>query len=513
MRKLLSIEKRIDCDYHIWWPVKLNNGEVSLSDCTLSLEVVNPRGERTLLEHSLTEDGIEASFPASIQKFLGEYTLVLTVVLEDSKTVVDKYAGIILVPYNVMADPTEAENLVSSTITVPSGNIAIGIKGKAFKYEDFTEEQKADLKRPAIEAAEQVQESINRCNEATVSAENAARDANDAAGRANRVAVVVGGLATEFNDNEEVRKANENLRISNENARLSNEVTRQNNETQRRSAEVTRTNSETQRQTNETLRQSNETTRINAERERGARLDEIEKNVKYIELAKRLNPVIHGGVPGSVDVTRIKSEGEFTGPLKVEGKYVGTFAAFIGESTYDEVLNKFSKGYDIIAKYSDDEDYYAFAGFWNGAGFFFIQANLINSTIYCVVLRENGGWNEFTLPVFDDAEKDKTKHITAGNTGTFFNGAVDANLLVAHDGLQIWDEETGETLDIKASLEDDSGHIIMNLSSGSVGENGAIVRGVLTPLAGTDAVNKEYVDRGFSDMGSATEMTFANWED
>ena len=71
-----------------------------------------------------------------------------------------------------------------SFITDLSG--ARGIKGEAFTYADFTQEQIAELKRPAIEAAESANEAAQKANEK-------ARIANEAAADASNVNAIIEG--------------------------------------------------------------------------------------------------------------------------------------------------------------------------------------------------------------------------------------------------------------------------------------------------------------------------------
>lgn len=356
MNRMLSIEKRIDCDYHIWWPVKINGGDTPLSDCTLSLDVMNPKGERIPLPFELTEDGIEAEFEASIQQYLGEYTLMLTIVLADSKTIVDKYAGITLVPYCVMADPTEAENLVNTTITVPSGNFAVGIKGKSFKYEDFTEEQLSELKRPAEEAAEQARDILGRADEAVRKGEalveemGSLKDDLEIAEEGRKLAENE-RVRSEFSrataeenreDAENLRIASENTRIIVENARRSSETLRDNAESarstaesarvasenarisaenRRQSAETTRTDNEDSRIEAEKARVANEQARIEAERERGTKIGDMSQlqTPSKETLVGAINDAYNHGGGGTIPtkVSELENDAEYITPTDI----------------------------------------------------------------------------------------------------------------------------------------------------------------------------------------------------
>lgn len=107
-------------------------------------------------------------------------------------------------------------------------------------YDDLTEEQIADLQRPANDMIAQLKET----DDAVKAAEAARADA------------------------ENVRVASENTRISAENTRQSNEDARTANENERNSAEEERKSSESGRETNEDAREQAEKTRVDAEQQR-----------------------------------------------------------------------------------------------------------------------------------------------------------------------------------------------------------------------------------------------------
>lgn len=111
--------------------------------------------------------------------------------------------------------------------------IAPTIKGDPLTYDDLTEEQKAELQRPATEAAE----SVSKLEEEVSRAEALRKDA------------------------EQTREANEQSRISAEKGRVSDENSRKSNETARQGNEATRT-------ANEVEREANEESRVSAEQSR-----------------------------------------------------------------------------------------------------------------------------------------------------------------------------------------------------------------------------------------------------
>lgn len=132
------------------------------------------------------------------------------------------------------------------------------IKGKPFTYDDFTEAQIADLKRPATEAAERADAALSAAEEATAQAvattEKLAADVAAAAeAEAERVAA------------EEDRRTAESERQKAEQTRQTKERERQNSETLRVSAESVRAEAESARQTAESRRTTAEDARAKAE--------------------------------------------------------------------------------------------------------------------------------------------------------------------------------------------------------------------------------------------------------
>ena len=143
-------------------------------------------------------------------------------------------------------------------------NLAIP-KGDKLTLADLTDDDIAELQKPATDA-------IALCNTATDKANTATSNANTATERANTAAENATDKATaasKLNDTvataEAARVTAENARVSAENARATAEASRASAETARGKAEDTRVSQESARQSNETTRQSNETSRQNAE--------------------------------------------------------------------------------------------------------------------------------------------------------------------------------------------------------------------------------------------------------
>ncbi len=143
-------------------------------------------------------------------------------------------------------------------------NLAIP-KGDKLTLADLTDDDIAELQKPATDA-------IALCNTATDKANTATSNANTATDKANTAAsnaTTAAGNASKINDTvttaEAARVTAENARVSAENARATAEASRTSAETARGKAEDTRVSNESSRQNSETSRQSNETSRQNAE--------------------------------------------------------------------------------------------------------------------------------------------------------------------------------------------------------------------------------------------------------
>ena len=173
-----------------------------------------------------------------------------------------------------------------------------GEKGDPFTYDDFTDEQIADLKRPATEAAEtanQAAESANQAKEAADQAEAlraAAEVAREQAESSRQSAETARDQAeSDRGEAEDLRQTNEDARIAadlerkaNEEARTAAETARQTAEDNRATAESTREEKETERQNRETTRYANESARQLAEEARYVSEEERKAN----EEARRL---------------------------------------------------------------------------------------------------------------------------------------------------------------------------------------------------------------------------------
>lgn len=149
-------------------------------------------------------------------------------------------------------------------------------------YGDLTEEQIAELQRPAndmIAVLQKTDADIQAAEDLRVIAENArvqtenTRVSNEDTRKSNEDTRIANEDARkeaekERGKNEEERVSNENARISNEETRNTQETARQENETERKESETARKTSETARNSNEAARKSAEDTRKSNETER-----------------------------------------------------------------------------------------------------------------------------------------------------------------------------------------------------------------------------------------------------
>lgn len=142
-------------------------------------------------------------------------------------------------------------------------------------WEDLTPEQIAELKQPAVDAANEAREAIEATRAATLNAAEATQSALDAADAARTAADSANAAAGEANSviqsvsaAEVERETNEDGRVNAEQKRLKNEAARISAESARQTAEAVRVAAEEQRESSEQLRQMAEAARVSAETER-----------------------------------------------------------------------------------------------------------------------------------------------------------------------------------------------------------------------------------------------------
>lgn len=183
-------------------------------------------------------------------------------------------------------------------------------KGDTFTWDDLTDENIAELQRPAnemIAVLEQTNKTIQEAENIRIAAEN------------------------ERISSEDTRKANEQQRQSSENVRIAAEDSRIASENERQEAELLRKQAETERAEAESLRKTAEQGRVEAENKRveadNLRTERFETATRNAEEATQNANTVAGNSPKIVDgVWNIYS--------LEEGGYVATDSHALGKSPY-----------------------------------------------------------------------------------------------------------------------------------------------------------------------------------
>ena len=282
---------RIGNDITLLWKVLLKGGEpYNLEGKNLFLCYTTLSGVTEVKDFSVNENTLTWTFLGKDQKVTGAYTLTLVENKgEKGMLTVDVCEPFRLVDRSCMADDgntcgnvsvesVEVESSIDMTKIKPvipeigengnwwiegkdTGKPARGEKGEDFTFEDFTPEQIADLKKPAVDAAEtantaakrakDISDSVTSAEELRVEAENSRVEAEN-----KRVTVELGRVDAE------------GKRTTAEEGRVIAEGNRETAETARVDAETERANAESLRSTSEQKRMKNENSRITAEEER-----------------------------------------------------------------------------------------------------------------------------------------------------------------------------------------------------------------------------------------------------
>lgn len=204
---------RIGKDISVRWSILTNGEAVPLEGRDLKL-IQNLPNKSGAIEIPFTteENTIVFSHYGKNQTKLGKYTYTLWENYGNiNQSVVDSCDGYTLVSTTCMEDDVieDVSNLETKAITLSTSDMNIGVKGasayeiavdkgfvgteeewlaslkgKPFTYEDFTEEQIAELQKPALDAAERanaaaesVEGLVSKVEQAVTSAEQAATSA------------------------------------------------------------------------------------------------------------------------------------------------------------------------------------------------------------------------------------------------------------------------------------------------------------------------------------------------
>ena len=280
MRKI-----RIGNDFALLWKIRRGEQAEDLTEAQEMSLKLWVQGDHNSLKENIPfdivgSDTVRVEVTPSIADKIGRYRLEfkyqfvnLSNADKNQKCAVD-VEPFYIVPLTEIAETIDTVNCES--------DVLIGLRGRAFVYEDFTPEQIADLKQPAIDAGliakgqgDYAQQQGDYAKTQGARAENATDNIDISFNawetqEADRVASEVIRESNESNrvDAEGIRVTNEIDRKSKESDRVSNESDRKLSETERRSSEIDRNNAEIIRESNEDLRKSNEIGRVGAESDR-----------------------------------------------------------------------------------------------------------------------------------------------------------------------------------------------------------------------------------------------------
>ena len=183
------IRKRIGKDIRIKWTILTNGEPLSLEGRDLALELVTAGIGRTMTFEA-HGNSITTVFYGRDQQRLGKYTLTLYENLgKANASVLDSCEGFVLVSSTCQESGSASTVLDVESIDLGSGTLEIGIQGPSayevavqngfngteqewldslkLKYADLTEDEIAQLQKPATDAAAQVKEEVKKLVAAT----------------------------------------------------------------------------------------------------------------------------------------------------------------------------------------------------------------------------------------------------------------------------------------------------------------------------------------------------------
>lgn len=252
--------KRIENDLRIAWTITTNGKAESLEGRALMLSMRSALGWQQVTDFAVSGNTVTFIFRGSEQKVTGVYLLKLQETTSGVMRTIDVCRAFQLVPHSYQESDPNISDLDDPNIELKS-DVQVGMpglsayeiwlkrghtgseadfitwckgeKGAPFRYEDFTPEQIADIKRPALESADIVRRRMDSLEVA-----------------------------------EEQRLHNERMRVDSENRRLQEEASRRADENKRRDNEVARIKAED--------------LRIEEERDRRAMFNIIDQNAKHL---------------------------------------------------------------------------------------------------------------------------------------------------------------------------------------------------------------------------------------
>lgn len=252
--------KRIENDLRIAWTITTNGKADSLEGRALTLSMRSALGWQQVTDFAVSGNTVTFIFRGSEQKVTGVYLLKLQETTGGVMRTIDVCRAFQLVPHSYQENDPNISDLDDPNVELKS-DVQVGMpglsayeiwlkrghtgteadfiawckgeKGAPFRYEDFTPEQIADIKRPALDAAD-----------------------------------IVRRRMTSLEVSEEQRLYNERIRVDSENRRLEDEASRRADENKRRDNEVARVKAED--------------LRIEEENDRKAMFNIIDQNAKHL---------------------------------------------------------------------------------------------------------------------------------------------------------------------------------------------------------------------------------------
>ena len=298
---------RFGNDIPIEWSINRNDKPEDFTGKTLRLTMIGTSGTTEVTDYTIEDNVLRWMFWGKDQHKPSTYHFCLVENGgEEGMFTIDTCDVLRLVNRSCAADDCDGPFTMqvtsniddkgvtcSSVITVPSNGLSAyeiavlhgfkgteeewleslkGEKGDAFTYSDFTPEQIADLKKPAVDAAKDAAEAAEKAltaateagkaagtaNQAATNASEAAKQADEAKAAADEAATTAVQAATNAAKINQVIQAEETKRVTAEQSRVTAETSRVKAEESRVSAEQTRQTEFTQ------IRQQAETAASNA---------------------------------------------------------------------------------------------------------------------------------------------------------------------------------------------------------------------------------------------------------
>ena len=194
--KLQEVKIRKDNDFKLMFLVERNGNPEDMEQASIvSLKLISPKAVETLLTPALIKENvIYLDIESTFNTDLGKYRLEMKYTVLDPEftggvrdCAVDTYAYTIV---STSAEATIIDELAKSV------DVATGFQGKAFTFSMYTAEQIAELKRPALEAAQTANASAQTADDAAQAALSAKEAANTATQEANEATQNANDAAT-----------------------------------------------------------------------------------------------------------------------------------------------------------------------------------------------------------------------------------------------------------------------------------------------------------------------------